>query len=738
MKTTILTALLVAFATVGFAQDSGTEILTESFDAATSLDGWNTAGDAASMPDDVTFEWDETAGVNSSGVMRFGGTNSDPSVGRAYIVEKIFSGVDFAGATSVTVSFAVKSEGLASSNLAILTEINGSIEENPSATGDVNDTDFTTFTFEHTSIPTDANFVKFSFNIAAGAVADAGGTILVDDISVTPNEGNGGETGEELLTNGDFEAGDDGSWYGNALNIQEDGGNSFNFANVETAGQAFQVNLSQRGLNITQGENYTLTFDASTGAGNTRTMIAGIGLSVDPFTAKTETVELTEQTQTFELVLTANFGSDDGRVLFDMGAETGVVVIDNVSLVQGGEVVEEPVTLPPTAAPAQPLREAGDVISIFSDAYDDINVDTYSADFDDSDVEELLINGNPTLRIDFTNFVGVDFQSDRQDASEMTHFHMDFYTNQTDLVGSVFNSKFSQWGGTGAEVSAFELPINTGTTPAIESGTWVTIDVPLTQWSGDLTRDDIVQFLITSNLDVVYVDNIYLYKDGPTTNTTLDAFSLLGPADGTTLELTGDGSTEAVITWEEATSNIDDVTYTWVADAVDGDFSDPLLSIPADMEGAETSLTLPFSAIDQALAGLGVAEGESVTVDWTVIAQAGDNFQLADETFEITIVRNLSTSNEVTESPNRFALNQNYPNPFNPTTTISYNLPASGEVTLEVFNVTGQKVATLVNGVQSAGSHTATFDASNLSSGIYMYRLESGNSIQVRKMLLIK
>ena len=394
-------------------------------------------------------------------------------------------------------------------------------------------------------------------------------------------------------------------------------------------------------------------------------------------------------------------------------------------------------SIPAEAAPAQPLRDAADVISIFSNAYDDIEVDTYSADFDDSSFEEVMVAGNPTALIDFTNFIGVDFQSNKQDASQMTHFHMNFWTQTDDLVGKVFNSKFSQWGGTASEVSAFELNINDGTTPAIQSGTWVTIDVPISSFTGDLTRDDVAQFLITSNLDKVYVDNIYLYKDGTTTEATVDAFSLLTPPDGTSLDLTGDGTAEAVITWEEATSNTD-VTYTWHVDATGGDFSDPLVSLSSDNAGSATMLTLPFSTLDATLASLGVGEGESITVDWTVTAMGADVIQFADEVFSITLTRNLSVSNEVTESPNSFTLNQNYPNPFNPTTNISYNLPESGAVTLEVFNVTGQKVATLVNGVRSAGSHTATFDASNMSSGVYMYRLSSGNSVQIRKMLLIK
>ena len=88
--------------------------------------------------------------------------------------------------------------------------------------------------------------------------------------------------------------------------------------------------------------------------------------------------------------------------------------------------------------------------------------------------------------------------------------------------------------------------------------------------------------------------------------------------------------------------------------------------------------------------------------------------------------------------PSAFALDQNYPNPFNPTTTIRYDLPESAEVRLEVYNVMGQRVAVLVNAGQTAGSHSVSFDASNLASGVYHYRLQSGNEMLTRKMTLIK
>jgi hypothetical protein len=88
--------------------------------------------------------------------------------------------------------------------------------------------------------------------------------------------------------------------------------------------------------------------------------------------------------------------------------------------------------------------------------------------------------------------------------------------------------------------------------------------------------------------------------------------------------------------------------------------------------------------------------------------------------------------------PSEFSLEQNYPNPFNPSTNIEFSLPTSTHVTLEVYNTIGQRVATLVNGKLASGSHSVTWNASNVPSGLYFYKLETKNFSQVRKMILMK
>ncbi len=215
----------------------------------------------------------------------------------------------------------------------------------------------------------------------------------------------------------------------------------------------------------------------------------------------------------------------------------------------------------------------------------------------------------------------------------------------------------------------------------------------------------------------------------------LGPFSLLSPPDGT--ELTVEEGTEdpVVIEWE-ASENAE--SYTWVANAAGEGFDEPLLSLPSDGGGSATQLTLTTGAIYDVLLGLGFEDGDTADLDWTVMAALGDDTMMAEQVWGVSITLGGPVSTEPIETVKGFALEQNYPNPFNPTTNISFTLPEASDVSIEVFNMQGQRIATLQNGMMSAGSHNVQFDATNLSSGIYLYRMTAGSFTATNKMMLVK
>jgi len=96
------------------------------------------------------------------------------------------------------------------------------------------------------------------------------------------------------------------------------------------------------------------------------------------------------------------------------------------------------------------------------------------------------------------------------------------------------------------------------------------------------------------------------------------------------------------------------------------------------------------------------------------------------------------TDIEEVQLPLQFELSQNYPNPFNPNTTIMYSLPEPSHVSLEIYNILGQKTATLISEYQDAGNHTVMWQANDMSSGMYFYRIVAADHTESRKMLLLK
>ncbi|WP_452222698.1 hypothetical protein [Lacinutrix chionoecetis] len=180
----------------------------------------------------------------------------------------------------------------------------------------------TTYTLTLTATGFGATDARVLFDLGAEI-----GMVNIDNVSLFVASSN-------LLTNGDFENGanpwivgvDDNS----PAPVVTNGGNTYYSVDVTSAGDAFAVNVSQK-LEIIQDETYTLTFDAWSDVN--RSIIAGIGLSSGSFANTSENVSITPTVSTYTLTLTATgFGATDARVLFDLGAEIGMVNIDNVSL----------------------------------------------------------------------------------------------------------------------------------------------------------------------------------------------------------------------------------------------------------------------------------------------------------------------------------------------------------------------------------------------------------------------
>jgi hypothetical protein len=116
--------------------------------------------------------------------------------------------------------------------------------------------------------------------------------------------------------------------------------------------------------------------------------------------------------------------------------------------------------------------------------------------------------------------------------------------------------------------------------------------------------------------------------------------------------------------------------------------------------------------------------------------QAGDTIDVTPPTWWNVAI---PTDVKIVEStPVEYRLSQNYPNPFNPTTTIRFGLPERSTVTIKVFNLLGEEVATLVDGIYDAGERAVEFDAANLASGVYVYRLQAGTFTQTRKMVVMR
>src|SRR5690606_4491548 len=148
-----------------------------------------------------------------------------------------------------------------------------------------------------------------------------------------------------------------------------------------------------------------------------------------------------------------------------------------------------------------------------------------------------------------------------------------------------------------------------------------------------------------------------------------------------------------------------------------------------------------YAEIDALTTALLVEDGDTTlqksAIGKYLVKSSGDSFTRIDGLLRKNFGIKSGESKEA-EIPKQYGLYQNYPNPFNPMTTIKYDLPKDGSVTLEIYDILGRKVVTLVNEYKSAGSYNHSFNASKYASGVYIYKLQAGDFVSSKKMILIK
>lgn len=282
---------------------------------------------------------------------------------------------------------------------------------------------------------------------------------------------------------------------------------------------------------------------------------------------------------------------------FDLNGRTqdNVCYFDNITFHPSGGGGSAPTVAAPT-----PTVPETDVISIFSDAYTDVAGTDLNPNWGQATVfSQVPISGNNTLLYAGLNYQGTQFGSNQDlSGAGMDYLHVDYWTaNSTALNVSI--------------ISPGPLETPYALIPAGQTGTWVSVDIPLSVFSPPVNLADVFQLKFDGNGDI-YLDNIYFFSSA------------------------------------------------------------------------------------------------------TGIEEIGD------------------------VNPSAYALEQNYPNPFNPSTAIRFIQPNANHVTLKVYDLLGQEIATLVNEFKNAGAYEVTFDASNLPSGIYLYSISTGDFNAVKKMMLIK
>jgi Secretion system C-terminal sorting domain len=425
----------------------------------------------------------------------------------------------------------------------------------------------------------------------------------------------------------------------------------------------------------------------------------------------------------------------------------------------------------PTAAAPTPTRAAANVISLFSNAYTNKTVDTWSASWDQADVADVQIAGNDTKKYTGFTFAGIEFATaaTQINAKDMTHFHIDIWTPNS----TVFKVKLVDFGangiyqGTPNDDSEHELSY----TPAL--GSWVGYDIPMINFTDLKAREHLAQMILSGSNATVFVDNVYFYKDvvnnvptvaAPTptrpatsvislfsnayTNKTVDTWSASwDQADVADVQIAGNDTkryTSLVFAGVEFTTtanliNAKDMNYfhvdIWTPDAttfkvklVDFGANKIFQGTPNDDTEYEATYAAPargsWVSYDIPLTSLPTREN----VAQLILSATNSTVYMDNLYFFKTGVG----TNDVTFAKNLFSVT---PSVSDASVTLNLTENVKGATNIMLSNISGQSVYTqslTTNGT----ALTHTISTKNLPNGIYVVNVRIGTTVQTEKIVV--
>ncbi len=231
-------------------------------------------------------------------------------------------------------------------------------------------------------------------------------------------------------------------------------------------------------------------------------------------------------------------------------------------------------------------------------------------------------------------------------------------------------------------------------------------------------------------LELYKYSGSYWMQMGGTVNTTANTVTLAGVSEMSIWALSDPNDSPVPVELISFTSVVDEnnVNLNWITATETNNF------------GFEIERSLSGSRYEQ----IGFVESHGTTTEAQVYTFTDNNLKPGNYYYRLKVVDNdgsfeySKAVNVLVEAPAKFSLSQNYPNPFNPLTQIYYQIPETGLVKLKVYDLLGNEVATLVDGIVEAGIHEVSFNASKLTSSVYFYTIKAGTFVQTKKMILMK